>query len=298
EAEFNTVVAKYTQTFEYWKVYTQDPSSYKFLTSDVVKSWSAANNNYQMVTHYILLPYSYNETRLNEIMNKDNGGSNNGYYAVSLTQPNKKASTDSIIQISSFSTNQILYILVPQNYDVVKVNDIDAKYNGYQYNKVYSTEPTKITSYDIIEKWNKVENSRNVVHYVLLQVGYDPSILTELRNNDLATSSSSYYVVSSSYPQTISSTDTVEVMYNAQDQVGYMLIPASLDLVKYSDAEARYTGKYYYYRTYSAAPTKLAETDIILPLVKGNTTIYMLVPQYYDQSKVDAAFAGQRVNAY
>ncbi|MBQ8979482.1 MAG: Ig-like domain-containing protein [Oscillospiraceae bacterium] len=297
EAEFNTVCAKYSQTFEYWKVYTQDPSSYKFLASDIVKSWSASNSSYQMVTHYILLPYSYNESRLNEIINKDNGGSSNGYYAVSLTMPNKKNANDEIITINSFSTNQILYVLVPQNYDQVKVNDIEAKYNGYQYNKVYSTEPTRITSYDIIEKWTKVENSKNVTHYVLLQIGYDPTILTELRNSDLATSSSSYYIISSSYPQVISNTDTVEVMYNTAGQVGYMLIPANLDLVKYSDAEAQFTGSYKYYRTYSAVPTKLADTDLVLNLTKNNKVIYMLVPQYYDQTKVDAAFQGQRVNA-
>ncbi len=297
EVQYNTETAKYSQTFAYWTIYSVDPTNYRYLSTDIVKSWNAVNSNYQSVTHYILLPASYDEAKLNNIMNKDTGGTNGGYYAVSLVAPNKKADTDEIQTIINRTTGQTMYVLLPKNYDVVKLNDIVAKYNGYEYNKVYSTEPVKLTPYDVIEKWQKIENNKTVTHYALLQVGYDPSILNTIKNDDLASSSSSYYIVSNTYPTTIAANDSVEIVTNPKTgQVGYMLIPNKLDYVKFSDAELAFTGEYKYYRTYSTQPTQKVDTDVIFPLTSGNKTIYMLAPQNYDQNKVNLAFAGQRVN--
>ncbi|MCM1578116.1 MAG: Ig-like domain-containing protein [Ruminococcus sp.] len=296
----NTAVASYTKQFQYWTVYNVDPSSGKYRADDVVQSW-LATVNYRSQTRYILLPYGYDTARLERIIAADSGSVAGGYYAASLTQPVQKASTDKILNFQAVVNNAYVtyYVLVPENYDEARYNDVVAAYTGsYDYYAIYNTMPTKKISIDTIDSWTKVVDSKVTTRYMLLPSGYDSVYATELKNKDMATQTSNYYTVTTVRPTKIESTDVIESFYNPSTGVlKYMLVPANCNFVKRNDAIAKDTGIYEYYTMYSTQPGKKADTDSILPVTYPSYgTVYVLLPQNYDQDKLNQGLSGVRTN--
>ena len=296
---YNTAVALYTKRFEYWTIYTTSPEKYKLLYTDVVKTWTKTINSVQSI-RYVLLPLNYSEAKLNELIASDTGSSADGYYAVSTTQPTFKASTDQVITFQAYVNNNYVtcYILVPQNYDEARVNDAIALYTGkYDYWKVYTRQPVKQLSYDIIQSWTKVVNSVSTTRYMLLPTGYDEALFQQYKNQDISSSSSAYYTVTTVYPTLIANTDQVWMWYNTKQKVTkYMLLPANFDVLKRNEIVYKDTGVFDYYTIYSTAPTKRADTDQILNVMYQGGTVFMLVPENYDQDKVNRGLAGLYVS--
>lgn len=296
---YNTAVAVYTKKFEYWTIYTTSPENYKLLYTDVVKSWTKVINSIQS-TRYVLLPLNYSEARLSELIASDTGSSANGYYSVSTTQPTFKASTDQVITFQAYVNNNYItcYILVPQNYDEARVNDAIALFTGkYEYWKVYTTQPVKQLSYDVIQSWTKVVDSVTTTRYMLLPTGYDENLFQQYKNQDIGSSSSAYYTVTTVYPTLIASTDQVWIWYNTKQNVTkYMLLPANFDVLKRNEIVYKDTGVFDYYTIYSTSPTKHLDTDQILKVMYQGGTVYMLVPENYDPDKVNRGLAGLYVS--
>lgn len=292
---YNTAVALYTKNFEYWTIYTTSPESYKLLYTDVVKTWTKTIN-YVQTTRYVLLPLNYSESRLNELIASDSGTSADGYYTVSTTQPTFKASTDQVITFQAYVNSNYItcYILVPQNYDEARVNDAIALFTGkYEYWKVYTTQPVKQLSYDVIQSWTKVVNSVNTTRYMLLPTGYDENLFQQYKNQDIGSSSSAYYTVTTVYPTLIASTDQVWMWYNTKQSITkYMLLPANFDVLKRNEIIYNDTGVFDYYTIYSTIPTKHTSTDQVLTALYQGGTVYMLVPENYDPDKVNKGLAG------
>ncbi|MDE7293477.1 MAG: hypothetical protein K2N72_03535, partial [Oscillospiraceae bacterium] len=296
----NTTVASYTKQFQYWTVYNVDPSSGRYRPDDQVQSW-ISTVNYRSQTRYILLPANYDTARLERIIAADSGSASGGYYAASITQPAQKASTDKILSFNTIVNNAYVtyYVLVPENYDEARYNDVVAAYTGmYDYYAIYNTQPTKRTSLDYIDSWTKVVDSKATTRYILLPNGYDSVYVTELKNKDLATQTSNYYTITTVEPTKIQPTDTVERWYNPTTKtLKYMLVPANPNIVKKNDAVVKDTGVYEYYTMYSTQPTKKVDTDIVYPtnhLTYG--TVYLLLPQNYEQDKINLGLQGISVS--
>lgn len=296
---YNTAVAEYTNVFEYWKVYNKSPENKKFLSTDVVKSWTATVN-YQAVTRYILLPLNYSEDKLNTIIAADSGTTLGGYYAVSAVSPTLKASTDKVISfpVTTGGISKTYYVLAPENYDEARVNDAIAAFKGnYDYWMVYTTKPKQQLSFDVIQSWTKIVDGKQTTRYMLLPVGYDESLFKDYMNKDLGSSSSGYYGIYTKYPTYIDATDQIWMWYNAKEATTkYMLLPAKYDVLKRNDLIYKDTGAFDYYTIYSTRPTAKASDDVILTPQYNGGVVYMLVPKDWDQTKVNQGLAGLLVN--
>ncbi|MBP0956107.1 MAG: Ig-like domain-containing protein [Oscillospiraceae bacterium] len=296
---YNTVVADYTGTVEYWKVYNKSPESKKFRSTDIVKSWTTTVN-YKAVTRYILLPLNYTEEKLNEIIAADSGVSLGGYYSVSETRPALKASNDKIIEFTAYinGISKTCFVLAPANYDEAKVNDAIAAYRGYFDTwVVYTVKPVSQVPTDIVQSWKKIVDGKQVTRYMLLPLGYDEAKFKEYMNKDLGTSSSAYYTITTSYPVLLTATDQVWMWYNAkQGTTKYMLLPEKYDVLKRNDLVNKDTGVYEYYTIYSTRPTAKASDDVILTPQYNGGVVYMLVPKDWDQNKVNQGLAGLLVS--
>lgn len=296
---YNTVVADYTNTVEYWKVYNRSPENKKFLSTDIVKSWTSTVN-YKSVTRYILLPFGYSEDKLNQIISADAGMNYGGYYSVSEARPTLKASTDQIISfpVTLQGVSKTYYVLVPASYDEAKVNDAIAAFKGvYEPWLIYTVEPKSPYSYYTVQKWTKVIDGKQTIRYMLLPPGYDENLLKEYINKDLGTSSSAYYSVSTSYPVSLSASDKVWMWYNSKEgTTKYMLLPEKYDVLKRNDIVNSDTGAFDYYTIYSKSPSKKNTEDVILTPQYNGGVVYMLVPKDWDQAKVNQGLAGLLVS--
>lgn len=300
---YNTAVAEYTKSYDYWTVYNVPLDSHKIFSNDLVKTWTATVN-YKSVTRYILVPSIYDETKLNNIIAADTGTTSGGYYGVYTTKPNVKASGDKILEFDAQQVSNGItytakfYVLVPANYDEAKYNDAVATVNGYQYYTIYTTQPSKKLASDEYQSWTKLVDSKNVTRWVLLPPGYSAAYVQELKNKDMATQTSSYYVVSTTYPSVINATDIVWRWTNpTSGTTKYMLLPSNYSTLKRNDLVSKDTGVYEYYHIYSTQPKTIAADDQILPATSASGIIYMLVPKDADQNKVNQGMAGQDVTA-
>lgn len=295
----NSAIAEYTGEYKYWTVYITQLDTHKIYTNDVIKSWTTVVNN-KTVTRYILLPFDYSESKLQAIIDDDKGNEG-GYYTVSTTKPTISKAGDSIIEFQAYVENKYLtcYILVPAGYDEAKVNDAKAAFIGkYDYYSVYTVNPVKLSSSDIIMTWDKLIDSKLVKRYILLPLGYSESLFQSIKAKDLETSTSAYYSISTKYPALSNTTDIVYTWYNAKEKVyKYMLLPAKYDPIKRNDLILKDTGETLYYTFYSTQPAKKVDTDTISYYSYNGNMAYMLVPKDADQAKVDQAFKELSVNS-
>ncbi|MDY3792477.1 MAG: Ig-like domain-containing protein [Oscillospiraceae bacterium] len=296
---YNTVVADYTGTIEYWKVYNKSPENKKFLSTDIVKSWTSTVN-YKAVTRYILLPFGYSEDKLNQIISADSGVNYGGYYSVSESRPTLKASNDQIISfpVTVQGVSKTYYVLAPANYDEAKVNDAIAAFKGvYEPWLIYTVEPKSQYSYYTVQKWTKVVDGKQTTRYMLVPPGYDENLLKDYINKDLGTSSSAYYSITTSYPVSIASSDKIWMWYNSRENTTkYMLLPEKFNVLKRNDLINADTGTFEYYTIYSNKPSTKSADDVILTPQYNGGVVYMLVPKDWDQAKVNQGLAGLLVN--
>lgn len=165
-AKRDTSIAKYTGYYEYYVIYTEEPT--KNMSTDTVKSWKKIIDN-KSTTRYVLLPAGYIEDIYTSIMKSDIN-TEDMYYVVSTDYPTKIQSTDTIYSWKNPKTNVRKYMLLPANYDVLKRNNLEYADTGvFEYYRAYSVIPTlladKDTVYDITTKSGTI--------YILLPKDYD-----------------------------------------------------------------------------------------------------------------------------
>ncbi|MGN0642712.1 MAG: Ig-like domain-containing protein [Huintestinicola sp.] len=295
---YNSAVAQYTGKYEYWTIYNTTPT--KIYGTDIVYSY-VANVNYTSVTRYVLLPYGYSEEKLNQLIASDSGTATDGYYSVYTSTPQKKNPTDIVLSFygTKDGVSTLYYVLVPADYDEAKYNDVVAAYTGmYSYWTIYTVKPKQNLPTDVIQSWTKIINSKNTTRYILLPYGYSEELLTQIKNKDLGSQTSSYYVVSTTIPSLIESTDTIYQWYNASAKTfKYMLLPANPNILKRNDIVYADTKVFEYYTIYSTSPTKIKSDDVVLKLYSSTygQYIYMLVPVDYTADKVTKAMNGETV---
>lgn len=172
EVQYNTVIAKYNNKYEYYTIYSENPV--KQNSWDYTETWNVNDPiTGKLITRYMLVPYNnYDQTRVDEIKNKDQAAnSTSKYYTPYATYPTVNKNTDYII--SYYKNGAPVYMVVPKNrtqVEITKANDAILKDTGvYEYNVMYSTLPT---TYDV-----------NTEDYVQWQVGTQSVYILYLRTD-------------------------------------------------------------------------------------------------------------------
>lgn len=143
EVMLNTAKAKYNNSYEYYVIYNESP----VLTQgswDRTISWNINDaKTGKIVTRYLLVPYNYDQTKVDEIKNKDqNSVGNYNYYIPYSTIPTVDTRTSRVVWYRK--ENAWKYMVVPVvNPDIIKANDAIYKDTGiYEYCVMYTTAPT------------------------------------------------------------------------------------------------------------------------------------------------------------
>lgn len=145
KVRLNTAIAKYNNSFEYYTIYSERPATSQW---DDIKTWSVIEaSTGRSVTRYMLVPYNYDQDRVDKIINEDKGsGSNYIYYNIYTTRPIINTETDSIVQFTNKGVWK--YMVVPKkNADVLKRNEAIKNDTGvYEPYIMYETSPTPNTA--------------------------------------------------------------------------------------------------------------------------------------------------------
>ena len=266
--------------------------------------------------YYMLVPANYDPAYANTLVaTKFNKYS---YYTIYDKLPGRLASTDTYIEFLNengtyinpnynstiYYNNNIgtkRYVLLPKDYDKVKLNTVTAQYNNkYLYWTVYNVSPPVSNTWnDYVETWMITDPStgKNITRYMLVPYSeWDQDRIDKIKAEDMNSSGGyKYYQVYAKYP-TIDATKDLVVMYTKNGSYRYMVVPIeNTDIVKRNDAIKNDTGVYEPYIMYSTSPTP--NTDLGQYVVKsqfGSKYIYVLCT--YPQNSTEHANLWATVN--
>ena len=263
---------------KYYELYTTRPSA-MLLTTDKILSFAV--NTY--TTYYMLVPANYDPAYANTVaaqkLNKYT------YYEVYTTLPGRIASNDTYNEFthSNYSYNYgTRYVLLPANYDKVKLNTAIAKYNNsYEYYTIYNERPTtNQNAWDDVRSWNVIDaaTGKTITRYMLVPYNYDLDRIEKIINEDKGSSNVyTYYNIYSTYPNINTQTDNV-VTYTKNGSWRYMVVPKTgVDILKRNEAIKNDTGVYEPYVMYETTPTAdTAKGEYVLTSQYGSKFIYVL----------------------
>ena len=258
---------------EYYTLYTAKPSA--ALSTDSILTIKVNSTNY-----YMIVPQNYDPAYANTVVAKKFG--KYSYYEVYDAVPTKNASSDTIksdftnlntsyvnpnytVSYSYYSANYgtVRYMLLPSDYDQVKVDTAIAKYNNkWDYFTIYNEQPTVSNwSYETIKTWTVTDSSGSTItRYMLVNknVSDYETKANDIMNSDKNTNSAySYYKCysTSELPSAISSNDDL-IYYYKNNSLKCVIIPKTgYDIVAANDAIYADTGIYEYNVMYSTSPT-------------------------------------------
>lgn len=259
--------------------------------------------------YYMLVPANYDPAYTNTIVaQKFNKFS---YYTVYDKMPSRLAVGDTYTEFTNKNATYInpnytstayynnnfgstRYVLLPKDYDKVKLNTLMAQYNNkYEYWTVYNVSPTVSNTWsDYVETWMVTDpvTGKTITRYMLVPYSeWDQDKIDQIKANDMNSNSGySYYQVYAKYPTIDASKDLV-VMYTKSGSYRYMVVPIeNTDVVKRNDAIKNDTGVYEPYIMYSTAPTpNAAAGEYVVKSQFGSKYIYVLCT--YPQNSTEHA---------
>lgn len=274
------VTVNVNDNLKYYELYPTRPST-KLTSTDQLLTFPV--NTY--TSYYMLVPANYDPAQANTVaaqkLNKYS------YYQVYTTLPGRIASNDTYNEFvhSNASYNYgSRYILLPANYDKVKLNTAIAKYNNrYEYYTIYNEKPSTYqgSSWDDIKSWEVIDAStgKTITRYMLVPYNnYDQDRIDKIIADDRGSSNVyNYYAVYSTYPNIDSTKDSV-VYYTKAGSPRYMVVPKTgVDILKRNEAIKNDTGVYNYYVMYETAPTAdSTKGEYVLASQYGSKWIYVL----------------------
>lgn len=283
--KYSDVTITVTNDVKYYEIYTERPA--KLLTTDTIIGVPVNSTT----TYYMLVPVGYDPARSNTLFaQKLNKFS---YYEVYDAQPGRNASGDTYKQFTHSNRKYNYgsrYILIPANYDEVKINTAVAKYNEYyEYYTIYNEKPVVNDSWDTIIPWTVKDASTGatVTRYMLVPDRYDQDRVNEIINKDKEVNSTYNYYTPylmdsvSSTPKVDNSKEICLRYYNSKDNKEYfMIIPKSSalsDIIKANNIVQQATGVFEYNVFYSGTSKPTAgEGESVAEYVNGSTTYYLL----------------------
>lgn len=277
-----------TSNSTYYQITDTAPA--KKVPTDKVLQFNAGN-----AVKYMLLPEGYDMAEVNQLIAESI--KTYQYYTVYTKTPLKKLTTDSIVTVTARVKNLFVtrYVLVPENYDAVQVNDLVADYSGsFEYYQVYTKNPTKIMPTDNIVTWSvtrydaETKQYKAVTRYMLLPFSHDTERVENIINQDkLSFGNAEEYRVLDSFPTNYNATayEVFSWINSREGKVKYMLLPTdNVNFVKRNDLVYQDTGVYCYYNAYSTRPAvddtateEIIKTIIQVPGESKAITVYILV---------------------
>lgn len=272
----------------YYQITTTAPA--KKVSTDKVLQFNAGT-----AVKYMLLPEGYDMAEVNQMIAEHVGSYQ--YYTIYSKSPSKKLNTDAVIPVSANRNNAYVsrFVLVPENYDEVQLNDLICEYTGtFEYYKVYTKTPAKQSPTDSIVSWTVTrydsasKQYRDVTRYMLIPFNYDTNRVNQIIDADKYDNQGTEdYKVLESFPTNYNS-DTYEVfswVNSRQGKVKYMLVPINnFNFVKRNDTVYQDTGVYCYYNAYTTRPPvdtpateEIVKTTIQVPGETRAVTVYILV---------------------
>ncbi|MDR0974370.1 MAG: hypothetical protein LBL80_01620 [Ruminococcus sp.] len=229
--------------------------------------------------YYMLVPYSYDEADVNSAIAKY--FNTYDYYTVYSTSPTIKTYGDTIRNFTKANTDPYnpynpanpynpynpgyaayspRYILIPRDFDEVKLNTAEAKYTGeYDYYTVYNSRPVNTARSDVVQTWKIIDNTGvTITRYVILPSGYDTNRFEQLKAADIEENQSfSLYVATDIFPTNPGAGNQVFSWRNPKSgKYRYMVVPTKdCDFLARNDAVYKDTGVYCYFNAYSSSPT-------------------------------------------
>ena len=285
-----------TNDLKYYEMYTARPTS---LLASTDKILNYTTSSY--ITYYMLVPSNYDPAYANTVaaqkLNKYT------YYEIYTTLPSRIASNDTYNEFthSNYSYNYgTRYILLPANYDKVKLNTAIAKYNNkYEYYTVYNERPTtNQNAWDDVRTWSVIEaaTGKSITRYMLVPYNYDQDRVDKIINDDKgSTNTYTYYNIYSTYPNINTQTDNV-VAYTKNGSWRYMVVPKTgADILKRNEAIKNDTGVYEPYVMYETTPTAdTTKGEYVLTSQYGSKYIYVLCN--YDRNSTQHQLAWANIS--
>lgn len=205
------------------------------------------------------------------------------YYKVLTVQPQKSLSTDQVISFT-LSNGGRRYMLVPANYDTALANTYIAQHeSNFSHYTVYTIQPGRKASGDIVKTFTAVVDNQTVYRYVLVPSRYD-----EIKYNSVIaeyTKIFEYYTIYTVSPKKFDNWDVIKT-WSVHDSFGnrvirYMLVPSNydawmVDQIMEDDISANET--YSFYKAYDRYPTVTNAGDIVITWNSGSRNKYMVVP--------------------
>ncbi|MBD5146490.1 MAG: hypothetical protein HDT21_11380 [Ruminococcus sp.] len=281
-----------TNNLAYYELYPTRPTSLLLSTDKII---SVSANSY--TTYYMLVPANYDPAYANTVIaQKLNKYS---YYEVYTARPGRISNNDTYSEFSH--TNSVYnygtrYVLLPANYDKVKLNTAIAKYNGrFEYYTVYNERPNVQDNWDDVKTWSVIDAStgKSVTRYMLVPYNYDQDKIDKIITDDKGSSNTyNYYTIYNTYPTVNAQTDDV-VMYTKSGVWRYMVVPKKgVDILKRNEAIKNDTGVYEPYVMYETSPTpNTANGEYVLAAGYGTKTVYVLCNYSQDSTQHQLAWA-------
>ena len=259
----------------YYEFYTTTPT--KLISTDQVMTIKVDSRT----TYYMLVPANYDPAYTNRLIAQK--FSSYSYYSVYDIQPARMASGDTYYDFyhqNSKYNYGARYVLLPKDYDKVKLNTAVASYNGfYEYYTVYNESPVKHDSWDQIETWQVREalTGRTINRYMLVPYNSDLDRITEIKNEDMKINNAyNYYVPLTEWPNVLASSNDKVILYRKGNTTKYMVVPADdSGIIKANDAIYKDTGIYEYNVRYSTSPTA-SDGEAVAVGQSGSNYIYIL----------------------
>ena len=281
---------------KYYEMYTTRPTSLLNSTDKII---NFTTTNY--TTYYMLVPVNYDPAYANTVaaqkLNKYT------YYEIYTTLPSRIASNDTYNEFthSNYSYNYgTRYVLLPADYDKVKLNTAIAKYNNkYEYYTIYNEKPTtNQNAWDDVRTWSVIEatTGKSVTRYMLIPYNYDQDRIDKIINDDKgSTNVYTYYNIYSTYPNINTQTDNV-VAYTKNGSWRYMVVPKTgADILKRNEAIKNDTGIYEPYVMYETTPTAdTTKGEYVLTSQYGSKYIYVLCN--YDRNSTQHQLAWANIS--
>ena len=306
-AKKGTIKVTVTNDSAYYQITTTSPA--KKVSTDKVLQFNAGN-----IVKYMLLPADYDIAEVNQLI-ADHIGTYQ-YYSLYTKTPVKKLATDIIHPVTTVRNNTYAarYVLTPETYDNVQINDLVAEYSGrYDYYQVYTKTPVKQLTTDHTISWSvtrydaETKQYKAVTRYMLLPYYFESVKVDVIINQDkTAYGNAEEYRVLETFPSNYN-TSAYEVfswINSREGKVKYMLVPINnCNFVKRNDIVYQDTGVYCYYNAYSTAPIvddksseEIVKTTIQVPGETTAVTVYILVnpgdTEQYRQSSISNALKG------
>jgi surface glycoprotein (TIGR04207 family) len=187
EADYNTTMALYTDTYDYYIIYNTSPK--KLYKTDVIITWSVKNlKNNNTTVRYMLLPIDYDGEKANDIRSKDQLAHNDyAYYVVYSKYPQNIRTGERVYSwYKDNNSNQVRYLIAPsKGENFVLRNDVIRKENGYATYFTPYTDNGSIGTPDSVKETISIQSadvdgwSQRV--YVLIDYT-DPNWKTKLKN--------------------------------------------------------------------------------------------------------------------